>query len=166
MSNETAAPSQFDRPEQSAIAPLPELSVRPLVYGDLPAVLAIERRSFKTPWSLAMFVLELSKPSGICLAIAGPDATLVGYLVCSRYTEVWHLMNIAVVPERRREGIAAELLRKLFEAAGADARITLEVRLSNSAAIEMYERFGFKPAGHRRRYYHDNGEDALIMWRE
>ena len=73
------------------------LHVRRLTYSDLPAVLGIERRSFPTPWSLAMFVLELSKPSGICLAASGPDG-LVGYLVCSRYADVWHLMNVAVVP--------------------------------------------------------------------
>jgi [ribosomal protein S18]-alanine N-acetyltransferase len=141
------------------------LSVRPLVYGDLPGVLSIERRSFQTPWSLAMFVLELSKPAGICLA-AETDGRLAGYLVCSRYADVWHLMNIAVVPERRRERIASTLIERLFEEAGPGARITLEVRASNSSAIRMYERFGFRPAGHRRRYYHDNGEDALIMWLE
>ena len=165
MSNDTATPSQFDRPDGTTIAARPEFMVRPLVYGDLPAVLAIERRSFETPWSLAMFVLELSKPSGICLAIADTKGNLAGYLVCSSYSDVWHLMNIAVVPERRREGIASELMVKLFEATGAQSRITLEVRLSNSPAIRLYERFSFKPAGHRRRYYHDNGEDALIMWR-
>ena len=142
-----------------------EIRVRRLVYSDLPAALAVERRSFETPWSLAMFVLELSKPSGICLAAAG-DAGLAGYLVCSRYADVWHLMNVAVAPDRRREGIASRLLERLFEEAGADARYTLEVRTSNSGAIAMYERFGFQPAGHRRRYYHDNGEDALIMWLE
>ena len=139
--------------------------MRRLVYGDLPSVLAIERRSFQTPWSLAMFVLELSKPSGICLGIADQRG-LVGYLVCSRYADVWHLMNIAVAPERRREGVATELMENLFDAAGPTARFTLEVRTSNSAAIGMYERFGFRAAGHRRRYYHDNGEDALIMWLE
>ena len=144
----------------------PEQQVRRLVYGDLPAVLAIERRSFQTPWSLAMFVLELSKPGGICLAICGDRDELLGYLVCSRYADVWHLMNIAVAPGRRREGIATDLMEQLFEQAGADARFTLEVRASNSSAIKMYERFGFRPAGHRRRYYHDNGEDALIMWLE
>src|ERR687887_2938829 len=85
--------------------------VRRLVYSDLPAVLSIERRSFQTPWSLAMFVLELSKPSGICLAAADED-TLIGYLVCSRYADVWHLMNIAVVPEQRRLGIARGLLER------------------------------------------------------
>ena len=61
-----------------------EIRLRRLAYSDLPAVLAIERRSFQTPWSLAMFVLELSKPSGICLA-AATDEGLLGYLVCSRY---------------------------------------------------------------------------------
>jgi len=128
-------------------------------------VLAIERRSFPTPWSLAMFVLELSKPSGICLAASTPDG-LVGYLVCSRYADVWHLMNVAVVPERRRGRVASTLLIELLQRAGADARYTLEVRTSNDAAIAMYEGFGFRPAGKRPRYYHDNGEDALIMWLE
>jgi ribosomal-protein-alanine N-acetyltransferase len=144
---------------------LNEIRLRRLTYSDLPSVLAIERRSFQTPWSLAMFVLELSKPSGICLAAARDDR-LIGYLVCSRYADVWHLMNIAVHPEARREGIARNLLERLFDEAGADARYTLEVRTSNHGAIAMYERFGFRRAGHRRRYYHDNGEDALIMWLE
>jgi ribosomal-protein-alanine N-acetyltransferase len=140
--------------------------VRRLVYGDLPAVLGIERRSFETPWSLAMFVLELSKPSGICLGVEDERGGLAGYLICSRYADVWHLMNVAVTPELRRQGIAIDLMNSLFEAAGPGARFTLEVRTSNRAAIEMYERFGFRAAGHRRRYYHDNGEDALIMWLE
>ena len=144
---------------------LTEIRLRRLAYSDLPAVLAIERRSFQTPWSLAMFVLELSKPSGICLAATG-DEGLAGYLVCSRYADVWHLMNVAVNPAARRQGIAARMLERLFEEAGSDARYTLEVRTSNHGAIAMYERFGFRPAGHRRRYYHDNGEDALIMWLE
>jgi ribosomal-protein-alanine N-acetyltransferase len=135
---------------------LNEIRTRRLVYSDLPAVLSIERRSFDTPWSLAMFVLELSKPSGICLAAAS-DEGLIGYLVCSRYADVWHLMNVAVTPSRRRE---------VFEQAGPDARYTLEVRTSNRGAIAMYEGFGFRRAGHRRRYYHDNGEDAVIMWLE
>jgi ribosomal-protein-alanine N-acetyltransferase len=144
---------------------LNEIRLRKLAYSDLPAVLGIERRSFQTPWSLAMFVLELSKPSGICLA-AVRDDRLIGYLVCSRYADVWHLMNVAVDPDARREGIARTLLERLFDEAGADARYTLEVRTSNHGAIAMYERFGFRRAGHRRRYYHDNGEDALIMWLE
>ena len=72
-----------------------ELQIRRLTYADLPQVIAIERRAFPTPWSLAMFVLELSKPSGICLA-ATIDERIVGYVVCSRYDTVWHVMNVAV----------------------------------------------------------------------
>ena len=142
-----------------------EIAVRRLVYGDLPSVLAIERRAFPTPWSLAMFVLELSKPSGICLA-ATHDDRLIGYLVCSRYADVWHLMNVAVSPDHRRGGVATTLINELLGRTGAEARLTLEVRTSNGGAIAMYERFGFRPAGKRPRYYHDNGEDALIMWLE
>ena len=126
-------------------------------------MIAIERRSFPTPWSLAMFVLELSKPSGICLA-ASAGEELLGYVVCSRYDQVWHLMNIAVSPDHRRGGVAGRLLRQLFEEAGGVLPFTLEVRVSNRDAIAMYERHGFRSAGVRPRYYHDNGEDALIMW--
>jgi len=142
-----------------------ELELRPLTYADLPQVIAIERRAFPTPWSVAMFVLELSKPSGICLA-ALIEERLVGYLVCSRYNTVWHLMNIAVDDRLRHQGIATTLLERLFEQADRpNAQYTLEVRTSNDAAIRLYERFGFRTAGRRRAYYHDNREDALIMWR-
>ena len=136
-----------------------------LTYADLPQVIAIERRAFPTPWSLAMFVLELSKPSGICLA-ARRDGRMCGYLICSRYDTVWHIMNVAVDPDARRTGVATALLAALLERVGDDrAHYTLEVRQSNAAAIELYQRFGFRTAGLRRRYYQDNGEDALIMWR-
>ena len=137
--------------------------VRRLSYSDLPAVISIERRSFPSPWSLAMFVLELSKPSGICLAATDGDG-LSGYLVCSRYDRVWHLMNVAVAPEQRRMGIATRLISRLLEESGGDLPFTLEVRVSNREAIAMYEGLGFRSAGARPRYYQDNGEDALIMW--
>jgi [ribosomal protein S18]-alanine N-acetyltransferase len=140
--------------------------IRRLSYSDLPSVISIERRSFPTPWSLAMFVLELSKPSGICLAAVDEQGRLAGYLVCSRYDTVWHLMNVAIAPERRRQGIATLLINRLFDEGGFENPYTLEVRVSNREAIAMYERFGFRSAGHRRGYYHDNGEDAVIMWFE
>ncbi|MDX6609797.1 MAG: [ribosomal protein S18]-alanine N-acetyltransferase [Solirubrobacterales bacterium] len=138
-------------------------AIRRLAYSDLPAVISIERRSFPTPWSLAMFVLELSKPSGICLAATEGD-DLLGYLVCSRYDQVWHLMNVAVAPEHRRRGVARQLIAKLVEEGGGSLPFTLEVRVSNQPAITMYERLGFRSAGVRPRYYQDNSEDALIMW--
>jgi ribosomal-protein-alanine N-acetyltransferase len=142
-----------------------DLEIRRLTYADLPQVIAIERRAFPTPWSLAMFVLELSKPAGVCLA-ALQEGRLVGYLICSRYDTVWHLMNVAVDDRLLRRGIASALIERLFELAdGPSEQYTLEVRTSNEGAIRLYERFGFKAAGRRRGYYHDNREDALIMWR-
>jgi ribosomal-protein-alanine N-acetyltransferase len=143
----------------------PGFDIRRLTYADLPQVIAIERRAFPTPWSLAMFVLELSKPSGICLA-AVSGGRILGYLVCSRYDTVWHLMNVAVDHGLRRQGIASALIERLFQLAdGPSEQYTLEVRTSNVPAIRLYERFGFRSAGRRHGYYHDNREDALIMWR-
>jgi ribosomal-protein-alanine N-acetyltransferase len=148
----------------------PPVEIRRLAYPDLPQVMAIERRVFPTPWSLAMFVLELSKPSGVCLAatVRGADGRqhLVGYLICSRYDTVWHVMNIAVDLDHQRRGLASALLAELYaQVEDQRARFTLEVRRSNSVAIRLYEREGFRAAGMRRRYYQDNGEDALVMWR-
>ncbi|HEX4107646.1 MAG TPA: ribosomal protein S18-alanine N-acetyltransferase [Solirubrobacteraceae bacterium] len=145
--------------------PAAPLEVRKLVYADLPSVMRVERRAFVTPWSLAMFVLELSKPSGRCLA-AVLDGQLIGYTICSRYETVWHIMNIAVDPDVRRQGVASALLHELYVRVGESApRFTLEVRRSNHGAIRLYQREGFRATGMRRRYYQDNGEDAMIMWR-
>src|SRR5438067_977296 len=94
--------------------PRVEAAIRRLTYSDLPQVIAIERRSFPAPWSLAMFVLELSKPSSICLG-ATRAGELIGYLVCSRYHTVWHVMNVAVDPPYRRLGIATALMERLLE---------------------------------------------------
>jgi ribosomal-protein-alanine N-acetyltransferase len=155
---ESKAPLGTFAPERAG------LDIRRLGYGDLPDVIAIERTSFPSPWSLAMFVLELSKPSSICVGAIREDE-IVGYLICSRYHTVWHLMNIAVRADQRRDGVATALIEDMLEEAGDHDRYTLEVRVSNAEAICMYESFGFRAAGVRRRYYHDNNEDALIMWR-
>jgi [ribosomal protein S18]-alanine N-acetyltransferase len=117
-----------------------------------------------------MFVLELSKQTGICLAATerapGGGERLVGYLICSRYDTVWHVMNVAVNAGRQGRGLASAMLAELYrQVADPAARYTLEVRVSNAVAIRLYEREGFRAAGTRRRYYQDNGEDALVMWR-
>jgi ribosomal-protein-alanine N-acetyltransferase len=157
VSERSTYPPSTDRP--------PPIEIRPLSYPDLPQVIAVERRVFPTPWSLAMFVLELSKQSGVCLAAFDGDR-LVAYMICSRYDTVWHIMNIAVDLDHQRQGLATALLHELYDRVGdPDARFTLEVRRSNGVAIHLYEREGFRAAGMRRRYYQDNGEDALVMWR-
>jgi [ribosomal protein S18]-alanine N-acetyltransferase len=152
-------------PTQLAADRSEPVEIRSLAYPDLPGVMAVERRVYPTPWSLAMFVLELSKQSGVCLAAIG-EQRLVGYLICSRYDTVWHVMNVAVDVSHQRRGLASALLGELYaRVQDPEARFTLEVRRSNVVAIRLYEREGFRTAGVRRRYYQDNGEDALVMWR-
>ena len=145
------------------------LEFRPLQLRDLNAIEEIEHLSYPTPWSRAMFAGELAKPSSICLGAVEPESgRLVGYLIISRYVDAWHVMNVAVAPEHRRRGIASALLARLFELTATDGRrgYTLEVRVSNVAAIRLYERLGFESRGVRRGYYTDNREDAVIMWRD
>lgn len=145
------------------------VELRPLAVRDLNAIEEIERVSYPTPWSRSMFASGLAKPTSISLGAFDPERDkLVGYLIISRYVDAWHVMNVAVAPERRGQGIATVLLERLFEQTAGDERrgYTLEVRVSNASAIRLYERLGFRPRGVRRGYYTDNREDALIMWRD
>jgi [ribosomal protein S18]-alanine N-acetyltransferase len=143
------------------------IDIRRLDLTDLDAIDVIEQRAYPTPWSRAMFASELAKPTSISLGAFEGDE-LVGYIVNSRYVDAWHVMNVAVDPDRRRRGIASHLLERLFELTLGDERrgYTLEVRISNDAAIRLYEGLGFEARGLRRGYYTDNREDALIMWRD
>ena len=143
-------------------------SLRRLELADLDTIEKIERASYPTPWSRSMFASELAKQRSLSIAAVAPDGRLVGYLVLSRYVDAWHVMNVAVDPEHRRRGIASAMLRRLFEVTRDDAErgYTLEVRVSNLAAIGLYEGFGFVSRGVRRGYYTDNREDAVIMWKD
>jgi [ribosomal protein S18]-alanine N-acetyltransferase len=142
--------------------------LRRLEAHDLEHVEAIERECYPTPWSRSMFDAELRKPSSLALGAFTDEDVLVGYAFVSRYVDAWHVMNVAVVDEYRRRGIASALLERLFAVTATDPRrgYTLEVRVSNDGAIKLYERLGFEARGVRRGYYTDNREDAVIMWRE
>jgi ribosomal-protein-alanine N-acetyltransferase len=144
-----------------------DVAVLPLRLADLTDVESIERRAYRTPWSRSMFASELAKTTSICLG-AFEGGRLVGYVINSRYVDAWHVMNVAVDPAYQRRGIATRLLERLFELTADDERrgYTLEVRVSNLGAIDLYERLGFERRGTRRGYYTDNHEDALIMWRD
>jgi ribosomal-protein-alanine N-acetyltransferase len=145
-----------------------KVELRRLDAADLDLVEAIERQSYRTPWSRSMFDAELRKPSSLALGAFTEDDALAGYAFVSRYVDAWHVMNVAVADAFRRRGIASALLGRLFEVTESDSRrgYTLEVRVSNTGAIRLYEQLGFEPRGIRRGYYTDNREDALIMWRE
>ena len=150
--------------------------IRPLAYPDLPEVLAIERRVFPdavVAGDVRARALQADRhlPGGASARrrtarAPASEERLVGYLICSRYDTVWHVMNVAVDLHRQRMGLASRLLAELYARVDDEqARFTLEVRRSNAVAIHLYEREGFRAAGMRRRYYQDNGEDALVMWR-
>jgi ribosomal-protein-alanine N-acetyltransferase len=143
------------------------VQLRRLETHDLDAVETIERASYPTPWSRSMFDAELRKPSSLALGAFTADE-LLGYAFVSRYVDAWHVMNVAVATPYRRRGIASALLERLFHVTATDPKrgYTLEVRVSNTGAIRLYEQLGFEARGTRRGYYTDNREDALIMWRE
>ena len=143
------------------------VQLRRLESHDLDAVETIERESYPTPWSRSMFDAELRKASSLALGAFTADE-LLGYAFVSRYVDAWHVMNVAVANAYRRRGIASALLERLFDVTATDPKrgYTLEVRVSNTGAIRLYEQLGFEARGVRRGYYTDNREDALIMWRE
>ena len=130
-------------------------------------IMPIERRSYPRPWSTNVFAseLELARRGERTYLVARLGAEVIGYAGAMYALEDAHVTNIAVAPEHRRSGVATRLLAELTWIAierGCTAQ-TLEVRVSNTAAQEMYRTFGFVPAGVRQRYY-ENVEDAIVMW--
>lgn len=139
------------------------MPVRPMVDADLPKVLEIERASFPCPWGEWAFRVEL-KPPGYAF-VYELSGEVVGYAVLRIVRDEGHLLNIAVAPERRRQGIGTELLKSCIDLCTKKGvkDLWLEVRESNLGAISLYTKLGFTRVGIRRRYYQDTGEDAFIM---
>lgn len=144
----------------------PALKVREMRRGDVPQVLVIESASSATPWTRAMFLSELGRPGTIDL-VADRGGDVLGFIMVSRYADVWHILNVVVRDAHRGQGIGGRLLDELFARAAGRPHLgfTLEVRVSNASAIRLYRNKGFLEHGIRPGYYSDNGEDAIIMWR-
>lgn len=135
---------------------------RQAVRDDLDGVCKIERACFTQPWSMEslrddIYVNELSH-----YIVAEADGALAGYCGVHIIGDEGHITNIAVLPAYRMRGIGQGLLETLFMQTGL-TYYTLEVRVSNDPAINLYAKLGFSSFGRRPRYYGD--EDALIMWR-
>lgn len=155
-----------ERVRHAALAGVP-LRLRPLVEEDVPAIAEIERRVFHDPWPATFFRSELRLPD-MHARVAERHGEIAGYSLAWLGADAGHLGNLAVAPGTRRVGVGAALLDDLLRRAGqlGVRNITLEVRVSNAAAQGLYRSRGFRLAGLRRRYYRDNGEDALVMeWR-
>ena len=137
----------------------------PMTKEHLPAVAALERICFPAdPWSVELFQAALDSPNTSVLLAQGEDGALLGYAVLSAILDEGNLDNIAVAPQARRRGVADALLSTLTGLGREHlARLMLEVRASNAAAIALYEKHGFIPVGRRKNYYAAPREDAVLM---
>jgi ribosomal-protein-alanine N-acetyltransferase len=140
--------------------------VQPMRRRHVRSVLRIEQQVYPRPWSGSLFMSELAMRSSRAYYIARVGRELVGYAGLMMTLDEGHVTTIAVDPRRHRAKIGSRLLLVLAREAiarGATA-LTLEVRMSNTAAQDMYRRFGFGPVGVRKNYYQEVNEDALVMW--
>ena len=131
------------------------------------AVMVVENLSFKIPWSKNAFAEEIANNKFAHYLAALSDGQVVGYAGLWKVFDEGHITNIAVHPEFRGNGIGAALVAALVDLAQREEilRMTLEVRKGNHVAQNLYRKFGFTVEGVRKAYYADNGEDAVIMWK-
>lgn len=138
----------------------------PMRRRHLRSVLKIEAQVYARPWSLSLFVSEMAMRTTRAYYVARINGILCGYAGLMVSEGDGHVTTLAVDPDWHRNKIGTRLLLTLARTAisrGA-SNLTLEVRVGNSAAQEMYRRFGFRPAGIRKNYYVETNEDALVMW--
>ena len=141
------------------------LNFREMRPEDADAVEVVEKACFAIPWSRESFWKEAANEN-TCYLLALDGANVIGYAGCWISFEEAQITNIAIAPEYRGQGVGTALMAKLIALVkdrGVTA-MTLEVRPSNAPARALYAHYGFREAGVRKKYYHDNGEDAIIMW--
>jgi len=148
-----------------------EYTLRPMTIEDIPQIVAIEKKSFPTPWSSYAFSCELCDNEFahyLVVISSSQPATVLGYGGMWIIIDEAHITNIAVAPAYRGKSLGKMLMSGLIKLAREKKarRMTLEVRVSNKIAQALYARMGFTPAGIRPGYYADTNEDALIMWKE
>ncbi len=140
--------------------------IAPLRRRHVRSVLRIEQQVYPRPWTSALFMSELALRSSRAYFVAKVGREVVGYAGIMISFEDAHVTTIAVDPAWQRHGIATRLLAALARESlvrGAQ-HLTLEVRMSNTGAQNLYRRFGFAPVGVRKNYYPETNEDALVMW--
>ena len=140
-------------------------SVRDMVVADLGAVLTIDQEVYSRPWSPSFLRQQLASPGNRVNRVAEVDGRVVGHAGLMMVADQGHVTTLAVHPDVQGSGIGTCLMADLCRAAVERQLVTmtLEVRVSNLRARELYRRFGFIPAGAQSGYYSDTGEDALFM---
>lgn len=146
------------------------LELKPITPQMLSAVLELDLLCFGGLWTMEGYQRELDSPNSDLLGLSIPiipNASLLGMGCQWAILEDAHITLLAVHPDYQGLGLGQALLISLLTAAYEHGleRATLEVRATNQPALSLYQKFGFKTAGRRRRYYKDTGEDALILWR-
>jgi ribosomal-protein-alanine N-acetyltransferase len=136
-----------------------------LTESHLPEVHALEVAVHGSPWTEQGFRNELENPHSV-FVVALLDQEIIGYAGLWKVVDEAHITNVVVDPAYRRKGIGRHLIGHILDIAKSDGMVcaTLEVRAGNDAARRLYEGFGFVVTNRRKRYYPDNGEDALLMW--
>jgi ribosomal-protein-alanine N-acetyltransferase len=149
------------------LAPEHRPRIRPMRMTDVVQVHAIDCAVSAIPWPRHMLHAELGK-SGTVDVVCVVGNEVVGFVLSSRYADVWHVLNVAVRPDHWRRGFGRMMLLEVLDRARElpNLGFTLEVRVSNAGAIALYRQLGFVDHGIRPSYYTDNNEDALIMWRD
>jgi len=141
------------------------LVIRKMTIDDVPVVVELDKMSFSLPWPERSFRFELTdNPASRCW-VAEADGRIIGMIVVWLIVAEAHVATLATHPDFRRQGIAKKLLSHALQylsSEGAQSSF-LEVRANNTAAQEMYRKFGYKESGRRRHYYKDNDEDAILM---
>ncbi|MDR3289643.1 MAG: ribosomal protein S18-alanine N-acetyltransferase [Peptococcaceae bacterium] len=143
-------------------------TVRRMRERDLKYVMKIEEQAYATPWSRQSFKTELRENEYARYYVLGYEKEIIGYMGLWFILDEGHITNVAVAEAHRGRGWGKYLMLTVMEelcAQGMD-RMTLEVRVSNQAALRIYEQLGFLEAGLRKAYYSDTQENALIMWAE
>lgn len=145
---------------------LETLTIEPMTEAHLPEVMRIERQVFMPGWSEEAFRSDLRNPAALYLALKLGNK-IVAYAGMWLVVDEAHITNVAVLPDYRGRNFAKRLIHRLLNIARERGcvKATLEVRVSNTPAQKLYEKFGFRPVAARAKYY-DNVEDALIMWLE
>jgi ribosomal-protein-alanine N-acetyltransferase len=145
---------------------LPEADIRPLETDDLAEVSAIEQETYPTPWSTACFRTELTRRYSYLDGLFDRESgRLVGYICYWILYNEMHVLNLAIRPGWRGRGLGRELLVHALEHGRKQEAtlVSLEVRVSNAVAVNLYRSLGFRPVGVRPRYYSPEREDALLM---
>jgi len=135
--------------------------------SDMNDIFDIERRSFDSHWSYDALAVEVRRVRSYSRVLVVRRAgRVIAYSVVWSVVDEMHVLNFAVHPDYRRQGVGRRLMNGLFREARRMGlrRMTLEVRVSNEGASRLYEQMGFRTIAMRRRFYEDNGEDAYVMW--